>query len=79
MKNRFEEEKKFVSRTRFFWKIVPYWAYFGQGKDFKLTRNCPKKCNIPTTKQPKNGFNEAILLMSINEALLSRKNFASFK
>ena len=21
----------------FFWKIVPYWVYFGQGEDLKLT------------------------------------------
>ena len=30
MKNIFEEEKKFDSRTLFFFsKIVPYWVYFG--------------------------------------------------
>ena len=38
MKNIFEEEKKFDSRTWFFfWKIVPNWVYFGQREDFKLT------------------------------------------
>ena len=29
IKNIFEEEKKFDSRTLFFLKIVPYWVYFG--------------------------------------------------
>ena len=43
MKNIFEEEKKFDSRTRFFWKIVPNWVYFGQGEDFKLTTELSKK------------------------------------
>ena len=57
-------------------------------------RKCPKKCNTPgciLTKEMsekvqysrnqaiKNGLNEAILLMSINEALLSRQNFVPFK
>ena len=38
MKDIFEEEKKFDSRARlFFWKKVPYWAYFGLSEDFKLT------------------------------------------
>ena len=49
MKNTFEEEKTFDSRARFFWKIVPYWAYFGQGEDSKLITELSKKCNIPAT------------------------------
>ena len=43
IKNIFEEEKKFDSRTWFFWKIVPYWMYFGQGQDFKLTMELSEK------------------------------------
>ena len=43
MKNIFEEEKKFDSRTRFFWKIASYRVYFGQGEDFKLTTELSKK------------------------------------
>ena len=45
IKNIFEEEKKFDSRTFFFffWKIVPYWVHFGQGQDFKLTTELSKK------------------------------------
>ena len=56
----FEEEKKFNSRTLFFfWKIVPYWMYFGQ-------------VHYSSTQATKNSLNEGILLMAINEALLSR-------
>ena len=44
IKNIFEEEKKFDSGTRFFFrKIVPHWVYFGQGEDFKLTTELSEK------------------------------------
>ena len=44
MKNIFEEEKKFDSRTScFFWKIVSNWVYFGQGEGFKLTTELSEK------------------------------------
>ena len=43
IKNIFEEEKKFDSRTLFFWEIVPYWMYFGQGQDFQLTMELSEK------------------------------------
>ena len=46
MKNIFEEEKKFDSRTRVFWKIVSYWAYFGQGEEFKLTTELSEKSAV---------------------------------
>ena len=47
MKNIFEEEKKFDSRTRFFfWKIASYQAYFGQGEDFKLTTELSEKSAV---------------------------------
>ena len=72
MTNIFKEENKFDSRTRFFWKIVPYWAYFGQGEDLKLTTELFKKVQKCRNQAIKNGLNEAILLMSINEALFSR-------
>ena len=32
IKNIFDGEKKFDSRKRFFWKIVPNWVYFGLAK-----------------------------------------------
>ena len=43
IKSIFEEEKKFDSRTQFFWKIDPYWMYFGQGQDLKLNTELSKK------------------------------------
>ena len=80
IKNIFEEEKKFDSRTKFFfWKMVPNWVYFGQGKDFKLTTELSEKVQYSRNQAIKNSVNEAILLMSINEALLSRQNFVPFK
>ena len=66
------EEKKFDGETRFFRKIVPNWVYFGQSEDFKLTTELPKKVQYSRNQVIKNILNEAILLMSINEALLSR-------
>jgi len=73
IKNIFEEEKKFDSRTRFlFWKIVPNWVYFGQGEDFKLTTELSEKVRYSRNQAIKNSLNEPILQMSINEALLSR-------
>ena len=27
----------------FLWKIVPYWVYFGQDEDFKLTTEVTEK------------------------------------
>ena len=63
----------------FFWKMVPNWVYFGQGEDFKLTPDLSKKAQYSRNQAIKNGLNEAILLMSINETLLSRQNFVPFK
>ena len=33
IKNIFEEEKGLIVEHDFFWKIVPYLVYFGQGED----------------------------------------------
>ena len=63
----------------FFWKMVPNSVYFGQGEDLKLTTKLSEKVQYSRTQAIKNGLNEAILLMSINEALLSRQNFVPFK
>ena len=80
MKNIFEEEKKFDSRTRFFFgKWFPTGCIFGQDEDLKLTTELSKKVQYSRNQAIKNGVNEAILLMSINEALLSRQNFVPFK
>ena len=56
----------------FFWKIVPYWVYFGQDEDFKLTAELTEKVQYSHNQAIKNGLNEAILLMWIKEAFLSR-------
>ena len=70
-----------VEHDFFFWKIVPKWVYLGQHEDFKLTTELSKKVeyNYCRNQAIENGLNEAILLMSINEALLSRQNFVPFK
>ena len=31
IKNIFEEEKRLIVEHDFYWKIVPYWMYSGQG------------------------------------------------
>ena len=46
--------------------------YFGHGEDFKLTTEVSEKVQYFRDQATKNSLNEAILLMSINEALLSR-------
>ena len=56
----------------FLWKIVPYWVYFDQDEDFKLATELTKKVQYSHSQAIKNGLNEAILLMWIKEALLSR-------
>ena len=53
--------------------MVPNWVYFGQGKDFKLTTELSEKVQYSRNQAIKNGLNEAILIMSINEVLLSDK------
>ena len=72
IKNIFEEEKKLMVEHDVFWKIVPISVYFGQGEDFKLTTELPEKVQYACNKAIKNSLNEAILLMSLYEALLSR-------
>ena len=52
----------------FFRKIVPNLVYFGQGEDFKLTTKLSEKVQYSRNQAFKNSLNEAILLMSINEA-----------
>jgi len=37
----------------FFWNIVPYWMYFGQGQDFKQTTKLSEKVQYPATKKSK--------------------------
>ena len=56
--------------TRFFGKIVPNWVHFGQGEAFKQTTKLSQKVQYSRNQAIKNSLNEAILLMSINDALL---------
>ena len=42
--------------------------YLGQGQDFKLTTELSEKVQYSLNQATKNSLNEAILLMSINEA-----------
>ena len=53
----------------FFWKTVPYWVYFIQGEDFKLTTELSQKVHYSHNQGIKVGVNEALLLMYIKEAL----------
>ena len=46
--------------------------YFEQGQDLRLTSEQSKKVQYSRNQAIKNSLNEAILPMSINEALLSR-------
>ena len=65
IKNIFEEEKKFDSGTRSFLEN-------SSQLDFKLTTELSEKVQYSSNQAIKSGLNEAILLMSINEALLPR-------
>ena len=56
----------------FFWEIIPFWVYFGQDEDFKLTTELTEKVRYSHNQRIKNDLNEAILLMWVKEALLSR-------
>ena len=68
MKNIFEEEKSLIVEHDIFWEMVANWVYFGQGQDLKLTTELSEKVQYSHNQAIKNGLNEAMLLMSINEA-----------
>ena len=73
IKNIFDKGKKFDSGTRiFFWKIGFNWVYFDQGEDLKLNTELSQKVHYSRNQAMKNSLNEVILLMSINEVLLSK-------
>jgi len=74
-----KKKKSLIVEHDFFGKIVPNWVYFGQGEVFKLTTELPEKVQYSRNQAIKNSSEEAKMLMSINEALLSRKNFAFSK
>ena len=70
-----KRKKSLIVEHDFFWKIVPNWMYFGQGEDFWLTTELSEKVQYSRNQATKYGLNEAILLMAINEALLSCVTF----
>ena len=51
---------------------------FWPGRGLQVNHGTVRKSAISRNQAIKNGLNEAILLMSINEALLSRQNFVPF-
>jgi len=67
-----KKKKSLIEELDIFRKIVPNWMYFGQGEDFKLTTELSEKVRYSHNQAIKNSLNEAIMLLSINEALLSR-------
>ena len=81
-KNIIEDEKGLIVEHDYFLEsssLLSYWVYFGQGEEIRLTTELSEKVQYSRSQAIKNGVNEAILLMSINEALLSRQNFVPFK
>jgi len=58
-----KKKKSLIVEHDFFGKIVPYWVYFGQGEDLKLTTELSEKVQYSHHQTIKNGLNEAILLM----------------
>ena len=72
IKNIFEEEKSLIAEHEFFVENNSQLGVFGQGEDFKLTSELSEKVQYSRNQAIKKCLNKAILLMSINEALLSR-------
>ena len=51
----------------FFLKIVPYWVYFGQGQDFKLTTELSEKLQYSRNQAIKDSLNEALNTTYVNK------------
>ena len=79
MKNIFEEEKSLIVAHYFFLENASQLGVFWLRRGLKLTTELSKKVQNLCNQAIKNSLNEAILLMSINEALLSRQIFVPFK
>ena len=52
---------------------------FWPRRGLQVNHGTVEKVQYSRSQAIKNGLNEATLLMSMNEALLSRQNFVSFK
>ena len=70
MKNIFEEKKSFIVEHDFFLE---------NGSQLGVFSELFEKVQYSRNQAIKNGLNEAILLMSTIEALLSGQNFVPFK
>ena len=65
-------KKSLIVEHGFFSENGSQLGVFGQGENFKLTTELSEKIQYSRNQAIKNGLNKATLLMSINEALLSR-------
>ena len=80
MKNIFEEEKKsLIVEHDFLLENGSQLGVYWPRREPQVNHRNTKKVQYSRNQAIKNGLNEAILLMSINEALLSRQNFVHFK
>ena len=60
IKNIFEEEKSLIVEHDCFLEIVPNWVYFGQGEDFKLTKELSEKVQYSRNQAIKNSLNYTV-------------------
>ena len=72
IKNIFEEEKSFDSGTRLFLENSSQLAVFWPRRELQANHGTVRKSAIFPQPSKQKSLNEAILLMSINDALLSR-------
>ena len=72
IKNIFEDEKKFDSRTLFFFENSPPLGVFWLRPGLQANHGTVRKSAIFPQPSNQNSLNEAILLMLINEDLISR-------
>jgi len=67
-----KKKKSLIVEHDFFLENSSQLDVFGQCEDLKLTTELSEKVQYSRNQAIKNSLNEAIMLMSINESLLSR-------
>jgi len=67
-----KKKKSLIVEHDFFFLNSSQLGVFGQCEDFKLTTELSEKVQYSRNQAIKNSLNEAVMLISINEALLSR-------
>ena len=72
IKNKFEEEKSLIEEHNLFLENSPLLHVFWPRPGLQANHGTVRKSAIFPLQATKNSLNEAILLMSINEVLLSR-------